>query len=72
MTDFKEEQNNEIEALESIYPEEIEGKVVNDASEIPCFDVLFGMTILTRVLSLLTVTSILILKTSLGVLRSLE
>lgn len=26
MTDFKEEQNNEIEALESIYPEEIEGK----------------------------------------------
>lgn len=25
MTDFKEEQNNEIEAIESIYPEEIEG-----------------------------------------------
>lgn len=29
MTDFKEEQNNEIEALESIYPEEIEGKIFN-------------------------------------------
>lgn len=27
MTDHKEEQSNEIEALESIYPEEIEGNV---------------------------------------------
>ena len=27
MTDYKEEQINEIEALESIYPEEISGEV---------------------------------------------
>lgn len=26
MTDYKEEQNNEIEALESIYPDEFESK----------------------------------------------
>ena len=28
MTDYKEEQDNEIEALESIYPDEIQGFLV--------------------------------------------
>ena len=30
MTDHKEEQNNEIEALESIYPDELEGLEILD------------------------------------------
>ena len=29
MTDFQEEQKNEIEALESIYPDELTGKHIN-------------------------------------------
>ena len=30
MTDYAEEQRNEIEALESIYPDEIESKIVSN------------------------------------------
>ena len=32
MTDYKEEQVNEIEALESIYPDELTGKIIPSAN----------------------------------------